>query len=106
MKVFILILALILGSSGIALANPFLVCDPVAENLTNYVVMQDGVKYDSIPKDLGNGTVRLQYDLGGLSIGEHHFEVAAENEWGRSDFAPFDCTKSLPGAPSGLRLEK
>ena len=87
-----------------ASADPFLVCDPSSEEITEYVVIQDGTEHTSTPEDLGNGTVRLKYDLGGINVGEHHFEVAARNDWGTSPYATFDCTKAIPGAPSGLRL--
>lgn len=93
-------------SVQVAIADPFLVCDPTSEQVTEYVVLQDGTEYISTPEDLGDGTVRLKYDLGGLTIGDHHFEVAARNDWGTSGYATYDCTKSIPGAPTGLQLKK
>ena len=105
-KVLIFAIFVLGGVAQAANAAPFLVCDPTSEEITEYVVLQDGTEYISTPEDLGDGTVRLKYDLGGLSIGDHHFEVAARNDWGTSGYATYDCTKSIPGAPTGLRLQK
>ena len=102
----ILTIFMLAGLTQAASADPFLVCDPTSEQITEYVVLQDGTEHISAPEDLGNGTVRLKYDLAGIAIGEHHFEVAARNDWGTSAYATFDCTKSIPGAPSGLRLQE
>ena len=90
----------------VALAAPFLVCDPTSEEITEYVVLQDGTEHISVPEDLGDGTVRLKYDLEGLAVGAHHFEVAARNIWGTSAYATLDTTKAIPGAPTGLKVEE
>jgi len=90
----------------VAMAAPFLVCDPTSEQITEYVVLQDGTEHISVPEDLGGGTVRLKYDLEGISVGAHHFEVAARNIWGTSAYATLDTTKAIPGAPTGLKVEQ
>ena len=105
-KVVITTVLFLFGYAQAAVADPFLVCNPTSEQITEYVVLKDGTENISTPEDLGDGTVRLKYDLSGLSVGAHHFEVAARNEWGTSAYATFDCNKSIPGAPSGLRLLK
>lgn len=105
-RILIFAIFLLVGSAQAASADPFLVCDATSEEITEYVVLQDGTEHISTPEDLGDGTVRLKYDVGGLSLGDHHFEVAARNEWGTSPYATYDATKSIPGAPSGLKLLK
>ena len=103
MKYFITVLILLFASP--VFASPFLVCDPTTEQIDNYIIVLDGGnEVLSAPQDMGDGTVRLHYDLDGLTEGEHDFQVAAENIWGRSDTVPFDLTKAVPGAPSGLRV--
>ena len=104
LMVTILAMAFTAGTAG---AEPFLVCDPTTDQITEYVlVIDDRDPVTSVPEDLGDGTVRLKYDLEGLSIGQHHIEVRARNIWGQSDAAPFDCIKSLPGQPAGLKISQ
>ena len=83
---------------------PFLVCDPQPNHITHYVVNMDGTETEVPAQDLGDGTVRLHYDLAGLSEGQHHVEVRAKNIWGVSDPAPFDFTKTSPVVPLGFSI--
>ena len=63
-----LFFSLVLGVSS-AFAAPFLVSDPTVENVTKYEVEVNGVSYgESISQSLGDGTVRLYFDISGLVI--------------------------------------
>jgi hypothetical protein len=85
-------------------ASPFLICDPQT-GITHYVVTIDGVT-ETVPAfDLGDGTVRLSYDLANVSEGEHNCHVKSKNIWGESVAVPFVFTKALPVAPGGLLIE-
>jgi len=103
---FILIIALVLAFwPEISFADPFLVCDPTSEDIASYIVkVNGGEEMLSQPASMGDGTVRLEYDLAGLPEGPFTIEVAAENVWGRSPFAPFSSTKALPQGPNNLRV--
>jgi len=90
--------------TSIAHSAPFLVCDPQPNHITHYMVNMDGTETEVPAQDLGDGTVRLHYDLAGLSEGQHHVEVRAKNVWGVSDPAPFDFTKSSPVLPTGFSI--
>ena len=87
----------------LAFANPFLVCDPQT-NVTNYVITGD-INVTVPATDLGDGTVRLQYDLAGITEGTFKLEVKAKNIWGESISVPFDFVKALPAAPEVIRIE-
>lgn len=109
-KIFASILAALLLIAGSAAAGPFLVCDPQPGpgqpgGVENYIVILDGTPNDSIPEDLGDGTVRLHHDLAGIAVGDHNVEVKAENKWGESAPVPFVFTKQLPPSPTGMGLE-
>lgn len=86
----------------------FLVSDavPVGDNApVKYVVTLDGVSVDVAPQDLGNGTVRLNYDLGVPGNGDHAVSVVAVNNWGSSEAVNFTFAATPPAPPSNLRIE-
>jgi len=99
----IFLLAFCIFMAGSAFAAPYLVCDPQT-NVTSYIVTLDGTETEVPAQDLGNGTVRLHFDLASVTEGEHHVEVRAKNIWGVSDPVPFDFTKTLPALPSGFSI--
>jgi hypothetical protein len=70
-----------------------------------YVVEVDGVSVDAAPEDNGNGTVRLNYDLGAITPGGHTINVTAINKWGASEVVNFTFAATPPAPPSNLRLE-
>ncbi|KKM14981.1 hypothetical protein LCGC14_1700680 [marine sediment metagenome] len=99
-----LAMAIVFWASSV-LARPFLISDPQT-GAEEYVVTIDGVESVSPAQDHGNGTVRLYHDLAGISDGLHNVEVKAQNVWGDSLPTPFVFTKTLPGGPTGIGLEK
>ena len=104
MKKLILALFLVLISFPcLAIANPFLVCDPQT-NVTHYVITGD-INVTVPATDLGDGTFRLKLDLAGISGGTYDLEVKAKNIWGESVAAPFVFTKALPDVPVNVRIE-
>jgi hypothetical protein len=109
-KIIVPIIAALFLIAGSAAAGPFLVCDPQPGpgqpgGVENYIVILDGTPYVSTPEDLGDGTVRLHYDLAGIAVGDHNVEVKAENKWGESAPVPFAFTKQLPPSPTNIGLE-
>lgn len=89
---------------GLCYGAPFLVCDPQPNHITHYIVNLDGTETEVPAQDLGDGTVRLHFDLAGVPEGSHHVEVRAKNIWGVSDPAPFDFTRENPQTPSGFSI--
>jgi len=90
---------------ALAFGNPFLTADPQT-GVDEYRVVLDGADQGLFPaKDMGDGTVVLWYDLAGVPDGAHTVQAAAKNVWGESALSdPFDFTKAVPGAPTGLRV--
>jgi len=89
---------------ALAFASPFLVCDPQT-NVTHYVISGD-INVTVPATDLGDGTVRLQYDLAGITEGTFNLEVKAKNVWGESVAVPFDFVKALPAVPSNIIISE
>lgn len=93
---------------GTVQSSPFLISDPQPKDppgqVEYYMVVIDGVEYQSDPQDLGDGTVRLHYDLVGISSGTHQVEVRAGNIWGESAPVPFGFTKQMPSGVTGIAL--
>jgi len=103
-KLPMLFIGLFLLIPSLALANPFLVCDPQT-NVTHYVVTIDGNTTTVLAFDLGDGTVMLKYDLAGISVDTHSTEVKAKNIWDESVAVPFVFVKAIPGVPTAIRIE-
>lgn len=97
--------------SGIALADPWLVCDPYATG-----DKPDGFKYvlDTgsevsvaySERIFGTENCAVVCDLAGATTGNHNISVKAFNVWGDSASVPFAFSKSLPGGPSHYRFRK
>jgi hypothetical protein len=102
LKGLLLVLALF---PSVALASPFLVCDPYspADQVTNFQVTIDA----AAPVDSAPVNNALKYDLANISFGSHTVKVKACNIWGCSeDSAPFTFIKQLPGAPQNVTITK
>jgi len=108
MKKLILVLLLLLTPMW-AWAGPwFLVCDSQT-GVTHYEVVLNGEAEVVEAQD-----TRLNYDLEGLGIGVHNFEVSAmilyndpnggAGSWGKSDPAPFVGTRVQVNPASGLSV--
>jgi len=95
------LLALALLFPALAFGNPFLVCDPQAgaEQYVLEINGTDGAIFTAQP----DGS--MKYDLAGLADGTYTVRAKAGNIWGWSEYSlPFEFTKAVPGAPSGLRV--
>ena len=89
--------------SSIAVANPFLICDP-QEGVIAYEISGLPDWYVTrIPAE-NDGSIKL--DLATLPIDNTTYElqVRACNVWGCSDPAPFSFTTSTPPVPTQFRL--
>ena len=102
MKILAFVFGLCLVASTV-LASPFIICDPQT-NVDEYVVVIDGSAEIVSAQDLGDGTVRLHYDLGDIAEGAHQVEIRAKNIWGVSSPVPFEFEKSLPATVTGVEL--
>ena len=102
-KLPMLFIGIFLLIPSLAFAEPFLVCDPQT-NVTHYVITGD-INVTVPATDLGDGTVRLQYDLNGITVGTFNLELKAKNIWGESVTIPFDFVKAIPVVPEAIRIE-
>jgi hypothetical protein len=98
-KILLLVLASILIATFVQ-ASPFLISDPCLNTTYFSIVMDGGTAVQSTPSP----TFALNYDLGTVSAGSHNVTVAACNQWGCSSSVPFAFTKSVPAAPTGVKL--
>jgi len=107
-KIAMLLLSTLLFST-VLYAKPFIISDPTNSEITHYVVTVDGISATVAPEDLGDGTIRLHYDLGPLDLpsGQHDATIQGVNDfWGLETTAvPFVFKK--PAAltdPAGIGL--
>jgi hypothetical protein len=115
MKRLLLILAMVLLPM-VALASPFLTCDPYPTTVTQpteFGIIMDTASVDTYVPATTNtdGSKGLNYDLANLAIGAHNVKVRAcvpdtsTTPAGRScsDYTPFSFSIT-PKAPSAPRL--
>jgi hypothetical protein len=104
---------LLLGTSSVVAASPFLVCDPYPTDVaaqavpTEFVVSISGLAPITSPAvPAGAGKVALKLDLGPLNLsGARTVTARAKNLWGESvESAPFTFTAGAPAVPGGLGL--
>ena len=114
MKILLIALCILIPTT--LWAAPFIVCDPypttgIQPNEFEFVMDAQSPVYP-VPETLGDGSVRLKYDVGGVSVGQHSVLVKAcinDPVWGRlcSIASPFDFTRPQAAAPlSGIGLSK
>ena len=104
-----LVTALCVIFPWIAFATPYIVCDPYPNNdnkPTEFLLQIDsGSWVSSAPQVLGDGTVRLHYDIGSVTNGSHTVNIKAKNIWGESAAVPFSFAKGVPGGATNIKLE-
>ena len=106
MKVCISTLIILLFTSSLCLANPFLVCDP-QKGVTDYHITGLSNNIISVPAvSDGNNTGHLEYDLKGLAIGSYDCNVTAYNKlWDlESSPSPFHFSKTNMESPSVIQI--
>lgn len=108
-KIAAILLISTLLISTVVFAKPFLNTDPTTSEITHYVITIDGATHTVPSMDLGDGTVRLHYDLAPLNLasGQHDATIQGTNDfWGLETIAvPFVFNK--PAAltdPAGIGL--
>ena len=102
-KLFLAVLCSAVLCVSLAVAGPFLVCDP-QKNVTSYIVVLDGEAQEVVAQDMGDNTTRLHFDLAEVSEGSHNATVAAKNIWGESEPVPFFFESAVPGSACVLGL--
>lgn len=98
--VAIVAMVIAIGTTQIAMANPFLVCDPQS-GVESYLVREAGVETEVLAQ--ADGSIKM--DLASVTIGSHTYEVAAKNIWGVSPYVPFSFSRTVPIGPAGLQLQ-
>ena len=109
MKKTIVIFAIILLISTVVFAKPFILTAPTNSEITHYIVTIDGEPETILSEDLGDGTVRMHYDLAPLNLasGQHDVTICGFNDlWGlETNPIPFDFNKPATlEDPAGIGL--
>lgn len=106
-KILMLVTVCFFLFTGIAFANPFLVCDPQT-GVDNYKVEISGpttVSVDIQPDATGQYGFKLDLADVTLPNGSYSVRANASNMWGTSSWSTsFPFVKALPGAPGGIKL--
>lgn len=109
MKKILIGFFIVLFFTGICSAKPFINTEPTSSDITEYTVTIDGVNHPVAPDNLGDGTLRLHFDVGplNLSSGNHDATIKGRNDlWDlETNTIPFVFNK--PAAltdPAGIGL--
>ena len=109
MKKTAIILATILLIPTVLFAKPFITTAPTATEITHYIVTVDGVPETALSEDLGDGTVRLHYDLAPLNLasGQHDVTIQGINDFWGLETNPVPFVFKKPATledPAGIGL--
>ena len=88
---------------NLAIASPFLICDP-QDGVETYTIYQDGAELaqNIIPEEDGS----FKYDLSGMAPGAYEFTAKACNVWGCSNASvPFVSPGGL-STPIDLQMTR
>jgi hypothetical protein len=90
-------------------AGPYLVTGNYANDgnqpVAFMVALDGGTEFEVAATTNPDGTVRLRYDVSGLSNGNHSAVVKSKNLWATSAAAPaFAFNKALPVVPTSVGL--
>lgn len=104
MKRLILAVMILTMWTSMAMASPFLVCNPQT-GVTKYQVSLDaGATWQDVAPD-GSGEYGFKLDLEGIGNGTYNALAKACNMWGcSSDSLPFGFDVQRCGAPQTLQL--
>jgi len=106
-KLFSLIAALcfiIFLLPAVVVADPHLTCDPQI-SVKVYKITGD-INETVTPLNLGDGTVKLWFELGDLPPGDYNIQVSAVYDlWGESVAIPFFFAKPTLAVPKVIRIE-
>ena len=98
-----MVVLLIIFTSSVAFAAPFLICDPQA-GVQFYRITGDPFWTGNVPAQL-DGSIKS--DLLGIAIGTHSIQVSACSElWGCSTPSPFSFTRPALQLPGALTITK
>jgi hypothetical protein len=100
-KILFCLIVVVLFTTS-AWAGPFWVCAP-QKGVSHYVITGD-VNDTTPAQDLGDGTVRVHYDLASLADGNYTCDIKAVSVWGESAPVPFYFNKILPECPSAMDI--
>lgn len=91
---------------GSVFAAPFVVADVQGSDIDRYLVSLNGGTYTEVAATTVSGGKQFRYDIAPLSNGTYILKAKACNIYTCSvDSAPFTFSKTVPSAPTGLRLE-
>jgi hypothetical protein len=99
-KLLIVVVLVLFVFSSLAMAKPFLVCDP--QPGVDYILLVNGVEVTSLAVE-----DRLYYDLQDVPIGANDISVRAYNMWGESSPVPFSFARPANVTdPANIRIQK
>jgi hypothetical protein len=108
-----LVIAFLIGFARLALASPFLVCDPYPAGLdqstmpVTFIITGLAQTPISTPAFTNqDGTIQLKYDLSQVAHGSYTLTASAANVFGGTSAAslPFSFTSGVPSVPGNLRI--
>jgi len=108
-KIAAILLISTLLISTVVFAKPYIITAPTDSEITHYIVTIDGAVATVDADDLGDGTVRLHYDIGtvDLASGQHDMTVQGINDFWGLETHPVPFVFSKPEsltAPAGIGL--
>ena len=108
-KIVIILLILTLLIPIVVFAKPFIKTDPTTSEITHYIITIDGTAATVAADDLGDGTVRLHYDLAPISLsgGQHDVTIKATNDFWGLETNPVPFVFNKPATlenPAGIGL--
>jgi hypothetical protein len=109
MKFLLVAVFIFLCFTSLAVAKPFVVCDPLPATLDieGFQLQFDGGAWITVPAVVNpDGTKQIKYDLSPLSLtGTHVVKARAYNMWVEGDESlPFSFVAGKPGGIITLRL--
>lgn len=96
-SVFCLSVVFVLLLCVTAQAQPYIVCDEYTTTMVQpeyFKVTLDGAQTQSAPETLANGSKRLHFDVGAVSVATHNFVVSAciTDDWTGAEV----CSETVP----------
>ncbi len=105
-KILGLVLVSFLVTTTYAVAAPNVVSDSFTASLVDECeITIDGTVTPVAPVPTMAGQARCEFDVGGVSEGQHTISMLTRNVWGVSEPVPFDFAKELPPSLLNIRLE-
>lgn len=106
MKKLLISLLIVLLPFSLAFGANVLTCDPTSDDVEWYEIVLDGAAVQFIAAVDKDGHKVLEWPLPTLASGSHTVKVLAANKWGKSDWAVLEFNTQIPGACTGIKIER